>query len=100
MIQSLPRPSRSSSPQVKTIDGPIIDPDSQLAHVLQPLLEQEALLESFIEEANAHRKFEDAKSLKSNLHEIRAEIDKIVANGHEGGLLSSQPDGKSKKSTS
>jgi len=96
-LQSLPRPSKSTSPQVKTIDGPIIDPDSELAHALQPLLEQEALLESFIEEAKAHRKFEDAKSLKSILHEIQAEIDKIVANGHEGGLMFPQPDGKSKK---
>jgi len=95
----LPKPSTSTSPQTKTIDGPIIDPDSKLAHALQPLLEQEALLESFIEEAKTHRKFEDAKSLKSNLHEIQAEIDKIVANGHEGGLMLPQPDGKSKKST-
>jgi rabenosyn-5 len=68
--------------------------------VLQPLLEQEALLESFIEEAKAHRKFEDAKTLKTSLHEIRAEIDKIVANANEGGLMSSPADRKSKKSTS
>jgi len=94
----LPKPSKSTSPQSKTIDGPIIDPESELAHAIQPLLEQEALLESFIEEAKAHRKFEDAKSLKSNLHEIQAEIDKIVANGHEGGLMIPQPE-KSKKST-
>lgn len=98
-LQSLPKPSKSTSPQTKTIDGPIIDPNSKLAHALQPLLEQEALLESFIEEAKTHRKFEDAKSLKNNLHEIQAEIDKIVANGHEGGLMIPQPEGKSKKST-
>ncbi|KAI0281480.1 FYVE zinc finger-domain-containing protein [Russula aff. rugulosa BPL654] len=98
-LQSLPRPSKSTSPQTKTIDGPVIDPNSELAHAIQPLLEQEALLESFIEEAKAHRKFEDAKSLKSNLHEIQAEIDKIVANGHEGGLMIPQPEGKSKKLT-
>jgi rabenosyn-5 len=96
----LPKPSKSTSPQTKTINGPIIDPDSKLAHALQPLLKQEALLESFIEEAKTHRKFEDAKSLKSNLFEIQAEIDKIVANGHEGGrLMIPQLDGKSKKST-
>jgi rabenosyn-5 len=96
----LPKPSKSTSPQTKTTDGPIIDPDSKLAHALQPLLEQEALLESFIEEAKTHRKFEDAKSLKSNLFEIQAEIDKIVANGREGGgLMIPQLDGKSKKST-
>ncbi len=64
------------------------------------MLEQEALLESFIEEAKAHRKFEDAKSLRRNLHEIQAEIDRIVANGHEGGPMIPQPDGKSKKSAS
>lgn len=75
----------------------MIDPDSELAHTLQPLLEQEALLESFVEEAKAHRKFEDAKTLKSNLHEIRAEIDKLVAGAPEGGLISPQADGKSKK---
>jgi hypothetical protein len=43
------------------------------------LLEQEALLVSFVEEAKAHRKFEDAKTLKANLVEIRAEIDRIFA---------------------
>jgi hypothetical protein len=49
---------------------------------LQPLLEQEALLESFIEEAKAHRKFEDAKTLKANLAEIRNEIDRMVTNSY------------------
>ena len=58
----------------------LIDPDSAAAHALQPLLEQEALLESFVEEAKAHRKFEDAKILKNNLGEIRAEIDRVMAN--------------------
>lgn len=47
---------------------------------LQPLLEQEALLESFVEEAKAQRKFEDVKTLRTNLAEIRAEIEKILAN--------------------
>ncbi len=61
----------------------ISDQDAALAHTLQPLLEQEALLESFVEEANAQRKFEDAKTLKVNLREIRAEIDKLL-NGREG----------------
>jgi len=55
-----------------------VDDDAAIAHSLQPLLEQEALLESFIQEANARRKFEDAKSLKENLAEIRGEIDKMV----------------------
>jgi hypothetical protein len=67
-------------PTAAVVDAPFIDPDSKLAHALQPLLEQEALLESFVEEAKAHRKFEDAKTLKANLREIQAEIEKILAN--------------------
>ena len=47
------------------------------------MLEQEALLETFVEEAKAHRKFEDVKTLKSNLREIRAEIERIIANAEE-----------------
>ncbi|KAI0065423.1 hypothetical protein BV25DRAFT_1821825 [Artomyces pyxidatus] len=88
-LQSLPKPQKaSSSPSpVQTPGAPDIDPDSEVAHALQPLLEQEALLESFVEEANAHRKFEDAKTLKGNLQEIRAEIDKILANAHGDGLM-------------
>ena len=58
--------------------------------MLQPLLEQEALLESFVEEAKAHRKFEDVQTLKTNLTEIRAEIDRILANA-DGGLSESRP---------
>jgi len=83
-LQTLPKatngikspPSTSST----TPQESQIDPDSELARSLQPLLEQEALLESFVEEAKAHRKFEDAKTLKTNLQEIRAEINRIVAN--------------------
>jgi hypothetical protein len=63
-----------------------LDPDSALAHRLQPLLEQEALLVSFVEEAKAHRKFEDAKTLKANLVEIRAEIDRIFAEADTGNM--------------
>ncbi|KAF8636575.1 hypothetical protein AX17_003386 [Amanita inopinata Kibby_2008] len=51
--------------------------DLELAQQLQPLLEQEALLETFIEEAEIHRKFEDVKSLRTNLEEIRVEIQRI-----------------------
>lgn len=96
VLQSLPRPKRrspggagSEQGQSKTAKAgdesdpgsggnAIIDPDSELARALQPLLEQEALLESFVEEAKTHRKFEDVQTLKGNLGEIRAEIDKIV----------------------
>lgn len=56
----------------------IVDIDSVQAKRLQPLLEQEALLESFIEEARAHRKFEDLKALKLNLAEIRHEIERLL----------------------
>lgn len=52
--------------------------DSALAHTLQPLLEQESLLESFVEEAQAQRKFEDVKTLKVNLAEIRHEIERVL----------------------
>ena len=51
--------------------------------MLQPLLEQEALLETFVEEATTHRKFEDVRTLKRNLREIRAEIERILANAEE-----------------
>jgi len=97
--QSLPKPSTSTSSQNTPVDGPAIDPHSELARGIQPLLEQEALLESFIEEAKAHRKFEDAKTLKSNLHEIRAEIDKLVVGAQDGGLIPPQESTKSKNLT-
>jgi rabenosyn-5 len=57
--------------------------DIELAGRLQPLLEQEALLETFIEEAETRRKFEDVKTLKSNLDEIRREIQRV---GKSAGL--------------
>ncbi|KII89255.1 hypothetical protein PLICRDRAFT_110137 [Plicaturopsis crispa FD-325 SS-3] len=86
-LQSLPKSKSKTTPAASPDDAgaPLIDPDSELAHTLQPLLEQEALLESFVEEAKAHRKFEDAKTLKTNLAEIRTEIDRIMANA-EGGM--------------
>lgn len=57
----------------------LLDIDAQIAQDLQPLLEQEALLESFVEEAQAQRKFEDVKSLKLNLAEIRNEIERLLS---------------------
>ena len=57
--------------------------DIHLAGKLQPLLEQEALLETFVEEAETRRKFEDVKTLKSNLGEIRREIQRV---GKSAGL--------------
>ncbi|TBU65620.1 FYVE-domain-containing protein [Dichomitus squalens] len=87
-LQSLPKPNgkKAGSPSSHSPNPPedqIIDPDSEVARVLQPLLEQEALLETFVEEAKAHRKFEDVKTLKSNLREIRAEIERILVNAEE-----------------
>lgn len=61
-----------------------VDVDSALAHKLQPLLEQETLLESFIEEAQIQRKFEDVKTLKMNLSEIRQEIEKLLQANSKG----------------
>jgi len=86
-LQALPKPQKTSNSKSPFAEGQeqAIDPDSEVMHVLQPLLEQEALLETFVEEAKAHRKFEDAKTLKANLKEIRAEIEKILANA-EGSL--------------
>lgn len=79
------------------VGGPAtIDPDSQMAHALQPLLEQEALLESFVEEAKAQRKFEDAKTLRINLAEIRAEIERMVVNAEEGGAAAGREKSKGK----
>lgn len=89
-LQSLPRPSALKDSQPPSngsqsslnpahIDhGLDIDPDSELARALQPLLEQEALLGSFIDEAKAQRKFEDVKTLKRNQDEIRREIENLL----------------------
>jgi len=97
ILQRLPKIEHKSSRSTSTIPVDLVQDerpeslnektDSKLAHVLQPLLEQEALLESFISEATTQRKFEDVKSLKANLAEIRGEIGNlsIVARGHGNG---------------
>ena len=100
--QAIPKPTKKASPNSTPSPAepagaaPLVDPDSELARVLQPLLEQEALLESFVEEAKAHRKFEDVQSLKANLGEIRAEIDRMLANSG-GELREGRPAGKAGK---
>jgi len=76
-FKSLPTPQRSNTETNHGKDA-IEDMDAKTALALQPLLEQEALLETFVEEALAQRKFEDVKTLKSNLAEIRAEIEKMA----------------------
>ncbi|KAI6129081.1 FYVE zinc finger-domain-containing protein [Pisolithus croceorrhizus] len=80
-LQFMPKPKNGVSNIQPSEGPPVVDPDSELAYALQPLLEQEALLESFVGEAMAHRKFEDAKTLKANLAEIRLEIDRMLSGG-------------------
>lgn len=96
-LQALPKPGHkktsstpSPTPEPQEYARSAVDPDSEVARVLQPLLEQEALLETFVEEAKAQRKFEDAQTLKANLNEIRAEIDRILAQA-QGGLSEARP---------
>ncbi|KAL1762268.1 hypothetical protein FB107DRAFT_285672 [Schizophyllum commune] len=88
ILKSLPRPKQHKKASSSATSSPPpeppskVDPDSDVARALQPLLEQEALIESFVEEAKAHRKFEDVKTLKANLAEIRGEIERILANAN------------------
>jgi hypothetical protein len=82
-LQFIPKPTISKGKQPNGAASPnstdtTIDRDSELAMALQPLLEQEALLESFIDEAKAQRKFEDVKTLRSNHAEIKREIERVV----------------------
>ncbi|WWC68141.1 uncharacterized protein I206_102064 [Kwoniella pini CBS 10737] len=49
-----------------------------IAVILQPLLEQEAQLETYISDANAQRKYEDSKALNEALKEIKLEIERIT----------------------
>ncbi|KAJ7261297.1 FYVE zinc finger-domain-containing protein [Mycena haematopus] len=83
-LQSLPTPKHAKAAAVSPAaldddDASFVDPTSATALALQPLLEQEALLETFVEEAKAQRKFEDAKTLRVNLGEIREEIERVLA---------------------
>ena len=76
------RHKRATSSAAVSIDSsigpapPIVD---ETAMLLQPLLEQEAQLETFIAEANAQRKLEDARTLLISLEELRQEIARIAA---------------------
>ncbi|EJD52941.1 hypothetical protein AURDEDRAFT_54312 [Auricularia subglabra TFB-10046 SS5] len=86
-LQALPRPTRKK-PEAGANgngNGAARDADSKLAMALQPLLEQEKLLESMVEEARARRKFEDARTIQANLEEIRGEIDRIIEAGQLPG---------------
>ncbi|PFH50690.1 hypothetical protein AMATHDRAFT_144503 [Amanita thiersii Skay4041] len=80
-LKSLPTTQQIKVPLQEDSTSSAVAPtneDAELAERLQPLLEQEALLESFVEEAKSRRKFEDVKTLKGNLDEIRAEIRKVA----------------------
>ncbi|KAF9052669.1 FYVE zinc finger-domain-containing protein [Panaeolus papilionaceus] len=85
-LQSLPTPGlpprsgKQVGPENGAREPEVTNLDAILMQTLQPLLEQEALLENFIEEAKNQRKFEDVKSLKQNLVEIRREIEKVMPN--------------------
>ncbi|KAL7417929.1 FYVE zinc finger-domain-containing protein [Mrakia frigida] len=84
-LQVLPKLKKKGKPngnsKLSSDDGLLseVQLDSVLAMTLQPLLEQEAQLESFIRDAESQRKFEDASSLKLSLAEIRQEVQKILA---------------------
>ncbi|GAA5868425.1 hypothetical protein JCM8547_006271 [Rhodosporidiobolus lusitaniae] len=61
--------------KVKEKVGPELEATAQL----QVLLEQEALVKSYVEDANSKRQFEDAFALQASLDELRAEIARINA---------------------
>ncbi|BGP13921.1 hypothetical protein JCM10213_002565 [Rhodosporidiobolus nylandii] len=55
-----------------------VGPEGEAAQ-LQVLLEQEALVKSYVDDANSRRQFEDAAALQASLDELRAEINRIRA---------------------
>jgi hypothetical protein len=69
------RATPSIEEQVPGVSTP--DANTDIASRMQPLLEQEAILESFIDEAKARRKFDDVQSLTLSLKEIRGEINSL-----------------------
>ncbi|KAJ1309789.1 hypothetical protein OPQ81_006554 [Rhizoctonia solani] len=77
-LQTLPKMKQLAKAATESEEAeplPVLDDPG---HAIQPLLEQEALLEQMLAEAQAARKIEDALTLKSNLEEIRNEIQKLV----------------------
>ncbi|GAA5965321.1 hypothetical protein JCM8115_002254 [Rhodotorula mucilaginosa] len=56
-----------------------VGPELEAAAKLNVLREQEALVQSYVEDANARRQFEDAAALQTSLDELRAEISAISA---------------------
>ncbi|BGP53951.1 hypothetical protein JCM8202_006144 [Rhodotorula sphaerocarpa] len=56
-----------------------VGPELEAAAKLNVLREQEMLVTSYVEDANARRQFEDAAALQASLDELRAEIAAISA---------------------
>ncbi|GAA6026987.1 hypothetical protein JCM8097_006018 [Rhodosporidiobolus ruineniae] len=54
-----------------------VGPELEAAAQLQVLLEQEALVKSYVDDANSRRQFEDAAALQMSLDELRAEIQRL-----------------------
>ncbi|CEQ39923.1 SPOSA6832_01500 [Sporobolomyces salmonicolor] len=56
-----------------------VGPELEASGKLAVLLEQEALVRSYVDDAKSRRQFEDAASLQASLDELRAEIDSVRA---------------------
>ncbi|GAA6023700.1 hypothetical protein JCM10207_008753 [Rhodosporidiobolus poonsookiae] len=56
-----------------------VGPELEAAAQLQVLLEQEALVKSYVDDANTRRQFEDASALQASLDELRSEIQRVSA---------------------
>lgn len=70
----------SQLPDVLREEGVRDDEVENVAAALQPLLEQQAQLESFIAEANAQRKYDDSRALATALADIESEIARLTTN--------------------
>lgn len=81
-LQMLPRILKSENNKKKK--SKTNDPKrTQLEATLQTYLEQYGLIENFIKEANADRKFDDVKTLKVSLDELSHEISILRAHLNE-----------------
>lgn len=86
-VQEVPKLQRKAAKRMVVVEKGLDDvlreegvrDAEDVARALQPLLEQQAQLESFIAEANAQRKYEDAKSLSLALGELEGEIGRLTA---------------------
>lgn len=71
-LQMLPRILKSSEKKQSNKKG-----NHQLESQLQAYLEQYSLVEGFIKDANADRKYDDVKTLKMSLDDLRDEISRL-----------------------